>query len=36
MTVLDRKTDDEVVDDIATKIKAEFNRYRTHIRKKLS
>jgi hypothetical protein len=33
MTVLDRKTDDEVVDDIATKIKAEFNRYRTHIRK---
>jgi len=33
MAVLDRKTDDEVVDDIATKIKAEFNRYRTHIRK---
>ena len=33
MVVLDRKTDDEVVDDIAAKIKAEFNRYRTHIRK---
>ena len=33
MTVLDRKTDDKVVDDIATKIKVEFNRYRTHIRK---
>ena len=33
MTVLDQKTDDAVVDDIATKIKAEFNRYRTHIRK---
>lgn len=30
---LDQKTDDEVVDDIAAKIKAEFNRYRTHIRK---
>ena len=30
---LDKKTDDEVVDDIAAKIKAEFNRYRTHIRK---
>ena len=30
---LDQKTDDTVVDDIATKIKAEFNRYRTHIRK---
>ena len=33
IAVLDRKTDDEVVDDIADKIKAEFNRYRTHIRK---
>jgi hypothetical protein len=33
MTVLDQKTDDEVVDDIAAKIKLEFNRYRTHIRK---
>jgi hypothetical protein len=33
ITVLDRKTDDEVVDDIAAKIKVEFNRYRTHIRK---
>jgi len=33
MTVLDQKTDDAVVDDIATKIKEEFNRYRTHIRK---
>ena len=30
---LDQKTDDEVVDDIAGKIKSEFNRYRTHIRK---
>jgi hypothetical protein len=30
---LDQKTDDAVVDDIAAKIKAEFNRYRTHIRK---
>ena len=30
---LDQKTDDEVVDDIAAKIRAEFNRYRTHIRK---
>ena len=30
---LDQKTDDKVVDDIATNIKAEFNRYRTHIRK---
>jgi len=30
---LDQKTDDEVVDDIAAKIKSEFNRYRTHIRK---
>jgi len=33
ISTLDRKTDDAVVDDIATKIKAEFNRYRTHIRK---
>lgn len=33
MTVLDQKTDDAVVDDIAAKIKEEFNRYRTHIRK---
>jgi|9_EtaG_2_1085328.scaffolds.fasta_scaffold04055_4 hypothetical protein len=33
IAVLDRKTDDEIVDDIAGKIKAEFNRYRTHIRK---
>ena len=30
---LDQKTDDKVVDDIAAKIKTEFNRYRTHIRK---
>lgn len=30
---LDVKTDDEVIDDIAAKVKAEFNRYRTHIRK---
>ena len=30
---LDQKTDDAVVDDIASKIKTEFNRYRTHIRK---
>ena len=30
---LDKKTDDKVVDDIAAKIKSEFNRYRTHIRK---
>ena len=30
---LDIKTDDTVVDDIASKIKSEFNRYRTHIRK---
>lgn len=30
---LDQKTDDSIVDDIAAKIKAEFNRYRTHIRK---
>ena len=33
IAVLDQKTDDKVVDDIATKIKSEFNRYRTHIRK---
>ena len=30
---LDQKTDDPTVDDIASKIKSEFNRYRTHIRK---
>ena len=30
---LDQKTDDAVVDDIAAKIRSEFNRYRTHIRK---
>ena len=30
---LDQKTDDAVIDDIAAKIRAEFNRYRTHIRK---
>jgi len=30
---LDQKTDDKIVDDIAAKIKSEFNRYRTHIRK---
>lgn len=30
---LDQKTDDQIVDDIAAKIKTEFNRYRTHIRK---
>lgn len=33
ITKLDQKTDDPTVDDIAAKIKAEFNRYRTHIRK---
>jgi hypothetical protein len=33
IATLDRKTDDEIVDDIAAKIKSEFNRYRTHIRK---
>jgi hypothetical protein len=33
IAALDQKTDDQVVDDIAAKIKAEFNRYRTHIRK---
>ena len=33
IAVLDQKTDDKIVDDIAAKIKAEFNRYRTHIRK---
>ena len=33
MTVLDQKTDDKVVDDIAEKVRNEFNRYRTHIRK---
>jgi len=33
MTVLDQKTDDAVVDDIAEKVRNEFNRYRTHIRK---
>ena len=32
MTVLDQKTNDEVVDDIAEKVRNEFNRYRTHIR----
>ena len=30
---LDVKTKDTVIDDIAAKIKVEFNRYRTHIRK---
>ena len=30
---LDQKTEDNVIDDIAANIKAEFNRYRTHIRK---
>ena len=30
---LDVKTDDKEIDDIAAKIKVEFNRYRTHIRK---
>jgi len=30
---LDQKTDDAIVDDIAAKIRSEFNRYRTHIRK---
>lgn len=30
---LDQKTEDSVIDDIATNIKAEFNRYRTHLRK---
>lgn len=30
---LDQKTDDTVIDDIAANIKAEFNKYRTHIRK---
>ena len=33
ISVLDQKTNDEVVDDIAVNIRAEFNRYRTHIRK---
>lgn len=33
ITVLDRKTDDSIIDDIAQKIKDEFNRYRTHLRK---
>ena len=33
IAALDQKTDDKVVDDIAAKIKSEFNRYRTHIRK---
>jgi len=33
IAALDQKTDDQVVDDIAAKIKSEFNRYRTHIRK---
>jgi hypothetical protein len=33
MTVLDQKTNDKVVDDIAEKVRNEFNRYRTHIRK---
>lgn len=33
IAVLDQKTDDKIVDDIAAKIKSEFNRYRTHIRK---
>ena len=33
ISVLDKKTDDEVVDDIAANIRSEFNRYRTHIRK---
>jgi hypothetical protein len=33
ITQLDQKTDDAVIDDIASKIKAEFNRYRTYIRK---
>ena len=33
ISVLDKKTDDKVVDDIAANIRAEFNRYRTHIRK---
>tara|TARA_B110000503_G_scaffold10760_1_gene14646 strand:+ start:1265 stop:2122 length:858 start_codon:yes stop_codon:yes gene_type:complete len=32
LTKLDQKTDDKVIDDIATKIKIEFNKYRTHIR----
>ena len=33
IATLDRKTDDETLTDIAGKIKSEFNRYRTHIRK---
>ena len=33
MTVLDQKTDDPVVDDLAEKVRNAFNRYRTHIRK---
>ena len=33
ISVLDKKTDDKVVDDIAANIRSEFNRYRTHIRK---
>lgn len=33
MNTLDQKTDDEVVDKIASEIKTLFNQYRTHIRK---
>lgn len=33
MNTLDQKTDDEVVDKIASEIKSLFNQYRTHIRK---
>ena len=33
ISLLDRNTDDNVIDDIAQRIKDEFNRYRTHIRK---
>ena len=33
MTVLDQKTDDPVMDDLAEKVRNAFNRYRTHIRK---
>mgnify|MGYP006086192823 CR=1 FL=1 len=32
ITQLSQKTNDPVVDNIATKVKSEFNRYRTHIR----
>lgn len=33
INALDIKTDDAIIDDIAAKVKKEFNRYRTYIRK---